>query len=122
MHSASRFSLPAAPSVRRRRASWQACSSRVARTRSSRAICWRRTSVLSIDSTSTCSGFVGWYLLTPTMTSSPRSTRAWRRAADSSMRSLGMPEATALVMPPSSSTSSMRAQASVASLSVSAST
>ena len=41
------------------------------------------------------------------MTSSPRSTRAWRRAAASSMRSLGMPASTALVMPPIASTSSM---------------
>ena len=47
------------------------------------------------------------YLLTPTMTSSPRSMRAWRRAAASSMRSLGMPASTALVMPPIASTSSI---------------
>ena len=57
----------------------------------------------------------GRYLLTPTMTSSPRSTRAWRRAAASSMRSFGMPDSTALVMPPSASTSSMSAHASSAS-------
>ena len=62
------------------------------------------------------------YLLTPTTTSSPRSMRAWRRAADSSMRSLGMPDSTALVMPPSASTSSMSAQALSARSSVSAST
>ena len=62
------------------------------------------------------------YLLTPTTTSSPRSTRAWRRAADSSMRSFGMPDSTALVMPPSSSTSSMSAQALSARSSVSDST
>ena len=122
MHSASRLPSPAAPSVSRRRASSQAAASRVARTRSRRAICWRRTSVLSIDSTSTWSGSAGWYLLTPTMTSSPRSTAAWRRAADSSMRSLGIPEATALVMPPSSSTSWISAHASSASAWVSAST
>jgi hypothetical protein len=54
--------------------------------------------------------FVRRYLLTPTMTSSPRSMRAWRRAAASSMRSLGMPASTALVMPPSASTSSISAR------------
>ena len=41
------------------------------------------------------------YLFTPTIVSSPRSTAAWRRAAASSMRSFGMPDSTALVMPPS---------------------
>ena len=39
-HRASRLPSPAAPSVRRLRAAWQAASSRSARTRSSRAICW----------------------------------------------------------------------------------
>ena len=39
--------------------------------------------------------------------------RAWRRAAASSMRSFGMPDSTALVMPPSASTSSMSAHACV---------
>src|SRR6266516_2959163 len=48
-----------------------------------------------------------WNLLTPTITSSPRSMRAWRRAAVSSMRSLGMPASSAFVMPPIASTSSM---------------
>ena len=56
------------------------------------------------------------YLLTPTMTSSPRSTAAWRRAAASSMRSFGMPDSTALVMPPSASTSSISFHASLARL------
>ncbi len=44
--------------------------------------------------------------------------RAWRRAAASSMRSLGMPDSTALVMPPSSSTSVMIDQARSARSSV----
>ena len=82
-----------------------------ARTVSRRATCCSRTLVLSMSSTSTWSGSAERYLLTPTMTSSPRSTRACRRAAASSMRSFGMPESTALVMPPSASTSSMIAQA-----------
>ena len=55
------------------------------------------------------------YLLTPTITSSPRSIIACRRAADSSIRSFGIPEATALVMPPIASTSSISFQASSAS-------
>ena len=36
------------------------------------------------------------YLFTPTITSSPRSMRAWRRVAHSSMRSFGMPASIAL--------------------------
>ncbi len=75
-----------------------------------------------MSSTSTSSGFSTLYLLTPTTTSSPRSIRAWRPAADSSMRSLGMPDSTALVMPPSSSTSSMSAWAFSTRSLVSAST
>jgi hypothetical protein len=43
----------------------------------------------------------------PTMTSRPWSMRACLRAADSSMRILGMPVSMALAMPPSSSTSLM---------------
>ena len=65
---------------------------------------------------------LAWNLLTPTMTSSPRSMRACRRAAASSMRSLGMPASTALVMPPSASTSSISLRASAIRLAVSAST
>ena len=52
------------------------------------------------------------------MTSSPRSTRAWRRAAASSMRSFGIPAATAFVIPPSASTSSMSERADAARLAV----
>ena len=63
-----------------------------------------------------------WNLLTPTTTSSPRSMRAWRRADASSMRSLGMPASTALVMPPNASTSSMSLRASAIRLEVRAST
>ena len=62
------------------------------------------------------------YLLTPTITSSPRSTAACRRAALSSIRSFGIPEITALVMPPSASTSSISAQAASASSAVRLST
>ena len=51
------------------------------------------------------------YLLTPTMTSSPRSMRACFSAAHCSMRSLAQPVSTALVMPPIASTSSMIAHA-----------
>ncbi len=75
-----------------------------------------------MSSTSTISTCSGTYLLTPTTTSSPRSMRACVRAADSSMRSLGMPDSTALVMPPSSSTSSMSDQAASTSSWVRAST
>ena len=75
-----------------------------------------------MSSTSTSSGSSTTYLFTPTTTSSPRSTRPWRRAADSSMRIFGMPDSTALVMPPSSSTSWMMAQAFSARSEVSFST
>ena len=51
------------------------------------------------------------YLLTPTMTSSPRSMRACFSAAHSSIRSFAQPLSTALVMPPIASTSSMIAHA-----------
>ena len=89
---------------------------------SSRAICCRRTSLLSMSRTSIGDSSASRYLFTPTIVSSPRSTRAWRRAAASSMRSFGMPDSTALVMPPSCSTSSMSFHASSASEWVSAST
>ena len=48
--------------------------------------------------------------------------RACLRAADSSMRSLGIPDSTALVIPPSASTSSISAHAALASEWVRAST
>lgn len=60
-------------------------------------------------------------MFVPTMTSAPESMRACLRVAASSMRSLGMPDATALPMPPSSSTSSMSSMASAQSRSVRAS-
>ncbi len=87
--------------------------------RSSRAICASRTAVLSISRTSISSYLGGWYLFTPTITSSPRSIRAWRRVAHSSMRSLGMPWRIALIMPPSSSISFRTLRASAATLRVS---
>mmetsp|Transcript_8330 Transcript_8330/g.15727 ORF Transcript_8330/g.15727 Transcript_8330/m.15727 type:complete len:231 (-) Transcript_8330:631-1323(-) len=74
---------------------------------SNRAIWDSRTFVLSIARTSTRSSFSNLYLLTPTMTSLPESIRACLRAAASSMRNFGMPESTALAIPPSSSTSAM---------------
>ena len=48
--------------------------------------------------------------------------RAWRRAEASSMRILGMPASTALVMPPSASTSAISLRASTIMLWVSDST
>ena len=61
-------------------------------------------------------------MFTPTITSSPRSIAACRRAADSSILSFGMPDATAFVMPPSASTSSTSAHAFAASSAVRLST
>ena len=60
--------------------------------------------------------------MTPTITVSPVSTLAARAAAASSMRCLGRPSATALVMPPCASTSSISAQARSSSSRVSSST
>ena len=74
-----------------------------------------RTALLSMSRSSTRRRLARRYLLTPTIVSSPRSMRAWRRAAASSMRSLGMPLSTALVMPPIASTSSISAMRRVAS-------
>ena len=82
----------------------------------------RARSALSTSRMSTWSSSARRYLLTPTMTSSPRSIAACLRAAASSMRSFGMPDSTALVMPPSASTSSISFHASSARLAVSAST
>src|ERR1700730_9107423 len=79
------------------------------RSRSRRSSCAVRTAPLSTSRSSTDAASLDWYLLTPTMVSSPRSIRAWRRAAASSMRSLGIPASTALVMPPIASTSSISA-------------
>ena len=60
--------------------------------------------------------------MTPTITVSPVSTLAARAAAASSMRILGRPSATALVIPPCASTSSISACARSSSSRVSAST
>ncbi len=114
--------MPRAPSSSASIATRHAASSRDDRTDSSRAICCSRTFVLSMSSTSTWSGFSGRYLFTPTIASSPRSTAAWRRAADSSMRSFGRPDATAFVIPPSPSTSSINVHALFARSLVRAST
>mmetsp|Transcript_10219 Transcript_10219/g.39757 ORF Transcript_10219/g.39757 Transcript_10219/m.39757 type:complete len:352 (+) Transcript_10219:1601-2656(+) len=104
-------SVNAALSARAARAALAAASSRDALMARRRSTCLVRTEVLSIDRTSTPSSFSRRYLLTPTMTSALASMRACLRAAASSMRSLGMPLSMALAMPPSSSTSSMRARA-----------
>jgi len=108
-----------ARSVSRASAAATRAASRVARMRSSPATCARRTDSLSMSSTSSSSSRPGRYLLTPTITSSPRSTRAWRRAAHSSIRSFGMPSWIARVMPPSASTSPITRRASAATLAVS---
>ncbi len=63
--------------------------------------------------TSTGSTSSGRYLLTPTTTSSALVDARLALRPRSSMRSLGMPDSTALVMPPSASTSSISVQASV---------
>jgi len=80
-------------------------------TSASRRICAARTSELSISRASTASFSWGGYSFTPTITSSPRSTRACRRAEDSSMRRMGIPAAMARVMPPNCSTSSISSRA-----------
>jgi len=77
---------------------------------------------LSIERMSSSSSSGRRYLLTPTMVSSPRSIIACRVAAVSSMRSLGMPEATAFVMPPMPSISAMSSEAASARSLVSFST
>ena len=85
---------------------------------SSRATCWRRTSVLSTSRISRGSSLSSRYLLTPTMISWPESMWACRRAAASSMRILGSPALMAAAMPPCSSTSWMWSQALCISSSV----
>ena len=102
-------------------AAWHWLSSRCALTRMMRAICASRTLLLSTSSVSSRSSFASRYLLTPTITSSPRSTRACRAAAAVSIIALGQPAATALAMPPSASTRSMISCAASTSCWVSAS-
>jgi hypothetical protein len=77
----------------------------------SRLICASRTAVLSIWRIASGSSSASLYLLTPTITSSPRSMRACFSAAHASMRSFAQPDCTALVMPPIFSTSAMISQA-----------
>ena len=111
--SASRLPSPdSAAAVSAFNARSQAAASRSRRTRSRRATWASRTAVLSMSSTSTSGSSSSWYLFTPTITSSPRSMRACFRAAASSIRSLGMPDSTAFVMPPRASTSSISLRAS----------
>jgi len=85
--------------------------SRFAFTVARRLSCDSRTAVLSISRISTGGSFSSWYLLTPTMTSSPRSMRACFSAAHASILSFAQPDWTALVMPPIASISSMIAHA-----------
>ena len=82
-----------------------------------RSICASRTFSLSIERTSNSSSDPSGrvYLLTPTMTSSPRSIRACLLVADSSMRSFGRPASIALAIPPSFSTSAINSRARSAS-------
>ena len=85
---------------------WPMLKDPVAATFCNLGIIWlARTATLSTSRISSFSSDDGLYLLTPTMTSSPISTRACLAAAAFSISSLGMPLSTALVMPPSSSTS-----------------
>ncbi len=102
-------------------ASVNACSaaataalSRAALTWFRRAICDSRTDTLSISRISTLSSVASLYLLTPTITSLPESMRACFSAAAASIFSLAQPEATARVMPPMDSTSSISVQAASA--------
>ncbi|MNT66312.1 hypothetical protein D3C72_2043700 [compost metagenome] len=104
-----------ANSVMRASATSTAFGSRWRRVCSIRLICEVRTAVLSMSRMSIGSSFSSRNLLTPTITSSPLSTAAWRRVAASSIRRLGRPSSTALVMPPMASTSSIKAQAFSAS-------
>ena len=86
-------------------------ASRFARMAFRRAICCSRTLTLSTSRMSTGSSRSSRYLLTPTITSVPLSMRACFPAADASILSFAQPDATARVMPPIASTSSMIAQA-----------
>mmetsp|Transcript_23350 Transcript_23350/g.40186 ORF Transcript_23350/g.40186 Transcript_23350/m.40186 type:complete len:217 (-) Transcript_23350:847-1497(-) len=95
----------AAASVSASRACWTLAGSRVLRMETRRSTCFLRTSVLSITRVWIGSSFFGLYLLTPTITSLAESMRACLRAALSSMRILGIPDAMALAIPPNSSTS-----------------
>ena len=88
-----------------------ACGSRLALMAVRRLICESRTATLSTCRMSRSASSFNWYLLTPTITSSPRSIRACLRAADSSMRNFGRPSSMALAMPPFSSISSIKVQA-----------
>ena len=97
-------------------------SSRPARALAILAICPSRTAKLSMSSVSIGECSSNTYLLTPTITSSPRSTRACFAAAASSISRLGMPLATASVIPPIASTCAINVRASSTSLVVSAST
>jgi len=117
--SSSRLLVPErAASFRALRHTATRAASRLARILARRSTWLTRTAVLSIASTSIGVSSFKRNLLTPTMTSEPESIMAWRRAAASSMRSLGMPLLTALAMPPSCSTSRMMVSAAFSSSSV----
>ena len=80
------------------------------------AICLNLTSEFSICLTSKLfSSFYSLYLLTPTIVSAPESILACLLAALSSIRSLGIPDTIAYVIPPISSTSFIIFSASLAS-------
>mmetsp|Transcript_6570 Transcript_6570/g.20628 ORF Transcript_6570/g.20628 Transcript_6570/m.20628 type:complete len:393 (-) Transcript_6570:96-1274(-) len=122
MAAASRFLLSSfAAAVTPSSAALTAAASRDALICARRSFWLASTCLLSILSTSVFCSDVGLYLLTPTMTSLPESMDACRRAADSSIRSLGMPSSMQRTMPPFSSTSSMIFIASATRSSVSCS-
>jgi hypothetical protein len=87
-----------------------------------RRICASRTAALSIARMSIGASSASRKRLTPTITSSPLSTRAALPADASSIIALGQPAATALAMPPSASTRAMISSARSCSSWVSAST
>jgi len=106
MEASRRFPPFSATAVMFSRAFFTAALSRLAFVALIRAICSSRT-VLGTSRISMGASSFTRYLLTPTMTSLPWSMRAWRRAADSSMRSFGMPVSMARAIPPRASISSM---------------
>mmetsp|Transcript_2207 Transcript_2207/g.5140 ORF Transcript_2207/g.5140 Transcript_2207/m.5140 type:complete len:243 (+) Transcript_2207:515-1243(+) len=110
-HSSRRFLLLWAASLSEESALATAPSSRVDLTLAIFASCVLRTASLSMMRALTSSGVSSLNLFTPTTTSMPASRRACLRAAHSSMRSLGMPDSTALAMPPIASTSLMMSRA-----------
>mmetsp|Transcript_40575 Transcript_40575/g.96084 ORF Transcript_40575/g.96084 Transcript_40575/m.96084 type:complete len:214 (-) Transcript_40575:1456-2097(-) len=103
---------PIAASLRAARQRWTSASLRDAFT-AVNFFTWRAcTEALSMMRALTrLSSFSRMNLFIPTTTSVPASSRACLRAAHSSMRCLGMPDSTALAIPPRASTSSITSSA-----------